>query len=303
MTEWLSSTWGEVTAIVTLFATLCSFIRLATKDFDNDFSAEKRTDFARALRGFGPSNAAQWMPNFVAVFDKVFSEKHFSLRCFFMCSLVSIASFTIVIFLFAANEGDFSKLITPENLSGIAVWAIVINLIPDYFSTYQTRLILNTEWAIWKKLVSDTLLTFLLITLWLLPWCFSQYSSIYSIFASENDFRDFGLLDAYMHIAQAMPDVFQRMFSSINMFDFSVGAMIMQVQFMVAVVTITSFSTSIWLWLHAISFYTIKCLIPFPIIINSLNVDKTPVRAIGVVINFYLVALAAICILFSVILN
>lgn len=81
---------------------------------------------------------ARWHQQYLRIFDGIYGEKHFSLRCFgasCLTSLLSVSALgTAYIFLNSGGIGDYFY---------IALLCIFINFIPDYISLLQTRFLLQ----------------------------------------------------------------------------------------------------------------------------------------------------------------
>lgn len=85
---------------------------------------------------------ATWITQFCNLFDAIFSNKHLSIRCFIRSAALSLLSVGILKILLDEN------FIHPENIElnipihTILFLGVILNVIPDYISLYETRFIL-----------------------------------------------------------------------------------------------------------------------------------------------------------------
>lgn len=81
---------------------------------------------------------------YAEAFDKIFSQKHWSLNCF-LRSIVASQTILVLISLYAfwciSNYSgiDFRLILKPYIILYILVFGFIFNIIPDYFSLLQTR--------------------------------------------------------------------------------------------------------------------------------------------------------------------
>ena len=97
---------------------------------------------------------------FIEMFDRFFGEKHLTKRCFFMSSMASFISVFVItiiwVILFQAQAQEFSylfQLTLDRILFEAFIIALILNILPDYFSLLETRYILkNMERGSLKRL-------------------------------------------------------------------------------------------------------------------------------------------------------
>jgi len=85
-----------------------------------------------------------WAANFCALFDSVFGERHFSLKTFGRSAIASVcAVFAIYMLL-----GPILGVLQERALGEMNIWAALaigaaVNILPDYLSLWETRLMLR----------------------------------------------------------------------------------------------------------------------------------------------------------------
>ena len=89
---------------------------------------------------------SSWSYHYCKFFDAVFGERHLSWRCFFRSTIASIFAVLFFYLLFA----EMLSIMQPGGRAGgylplaqVALFGILINIIPDYISLYETRWLLK----------------------------------------------------------------------------------------------------------------------------------------------------------------
>ena len=136
---------------------------------------------------------------------------------------------------------------------GFVLTAIFINAFIGYWSLLETRYLLNWSMPTRFKLLLDIIITFLL--------CIAWTSFLISLFDDQG----------FWAIAVELLGAFFDLDDQLGSF--------------VRIIVATSFTTSIWLWLHGLSLLTIKCLSGAGFLMSWLNVKERPLRAVGTVVN------------------
>jgi len=82
-----------------------------------------------------------FLDGFLALFDAIFGERHFSWRCFLRSAILSV----VLVLLLGSWQMARTGLAVPwvQELPKFFVVALVANLLPDYFSLLETRLVLK----------------------------------------------------------------------------------------------------------------------------------------------------------------
>ena len=154
LNDWPYLTWalGVATTlyIVTQFAT-------------SHLPAEKRAHLSLWLQGDYNST---WSQQFGATFDVIFGRQHLRLRCFALSAVASVAAVFVLWILFDQILGLISlRSVTGLGLVEALLLGAAINIIPDYISLYETRLLLKIFEKVTNPiaqllvLVADALLT------------------------------------------------------------------------------------------------------------------------------------------------
>jgi hypothetical protein len=232
-------------------------------------------EIARWLRvrnvetGIVAEDTENWPDTFANLFDRVFGKKHLSWRCFWRSCL---ASFAAVFITFLASGGIHAwknDYLTAPTLAGWAVLILVINVLPDFLSLLESRLVLammgRTQKAVnWILLILiDFVLTFgiaffaCLVFAWL------------------------GGLFVYVYDQEPeRPPLSQSIFVARKIIGSGFGAA-------TAMWFYPAFFTSIWLWLYAGSGFLLKAARRFDIGFDWFNrrfdIERRPLSAIGLV--------------------
>lgn len=271
-TTYFLSSWSIVIVWASGLVIITTFIRSISKTLDTDLNLEARNDIALRLMCWQDVKVNNWIPDFSRIFDHFFGSKHIAFRCFLRSSIISLGSFLFAFLLVFSLNSEYI-LESMSQYSYAFIGAIVLNVIFDYFSLLETRVILNKKLSISVKLLLDFLLTLLIASIWM-------FMLFLIVIVSQLDFGFDIILDNSILI---VGEILQTGYKNILLpFGKNVDADIFKI------FLATSFSTSVWLWLHGLSQYTIKLLSATQKIMNFLNVEEQPIRAIGVVINGYI---------------
>lgn len=96
-----------------------------------------------ALWLMGAQTDETWSRSFVSLFDAVFGARHLSLRCFLRSALASLIA-VAVIWLLMGNLGTLGLRVRSElSLGGVLVLALAVNVLADYLSLLETRLLMG----------------------------------------------------------------------------------------------------------------------------------------------------------------
>lgn len=96
-----------------------------------------------ALWLMGAQSEDSWSKSFVSLFDAVFGEWHLSLRCL-LCSAVASVLAVAVIWLVMSNVGMLELRVRSDlSLGGFLILALAVNVVADYLSLLETRLLLG----------------------------------------------------------------------------------------------------------------------------------------------------------------
>lgn len=248
----------QLPAIAIAFASVIGFIRYVTSGIDSELNPAKRKLIATYLRANSEKSNLSWLPDFNALCDRFYGEKHVSLKCFVRSSLISVTCFICLCMIF-----EYSP--TNSELDYVYIIMIsVVNVFADYVSLFQTRVLMRSSIPTARKIAIDFYLT---------P--FTVFSTI--------------MLYAFLH---------NIMSNAINhAWDFSLGLLFNKLinEFYSGfdfIFYLTGYTTSVWLWLHALSIGCIRLVSPIKTIMSWLNVEEAPIKAIGTTINILIAVLA-----------
>ncbi len=250
------------------------------KEADTYLLRSKKKELVKWLLGTKDSKNSIINP-FLDIFDRLFSKKHFSLRCFLMSILFSISIFSLTYLIYYKinynNVPDFD-LAGIDILKDILPFIIVFTIIPDYLSLLETRFILGimdkTE-GIMKKiflLILDFFLTFLIIATFLIIG--TKLGSKYLM----SDLYHFSFLDSWYSIPvqdhiefEGTPKANWKMSFPFSVFVYS------------------AFFTSIWIWIYLLAALIIKLIFLPKVILkfalNYFDVRHKPLSVIGFVFS------------------
>lgn len=238
---------------------------------------------ARALLDFGwKDTVTQWPSVFVEMFDSIFGERHFTWKCIGRSCVASLAAVLLCTAISEWLTDDPVILIGSIRITIVGVWnpygflmfAVLINLIPDYFSLLQTRRVLRqlesgASWlGVLAWLVVDSILTFFLFFL-----------HLYAL----------GVLLRIVLVGEGLyiPDIWHFLRQTLRAFMFypvqSPAGESTQVTF--GIFLWSTYFTSVWLWLYALATFAGKLLLP---ILNRIegfkklvDLDNKPFLALG----------------------
>ncbi|MEM6359407.1 MAG: hypothetical protein AAF731_04910, partial [Bacteroidota bacterium] len=244
-----------------------------------------------------PDENFLWPNGFSELFDEVFTKKHFSFQCFLRSCAASIVSviITVLFFIILGVElipnADMPFMVDKETQSFfliIVAFIIVIicistlNIFPDYLSLLESRYVIKimtrySSVAVWIVLL---LVDFVLTNLIFFT---SGYLLLKLIFTSAGVNVD--------NVATQMEYEFSfwsfvNQFIPINSF-FGIGEKSTIVSFL-TVFLISTYFTSIWVWLFFFSGILIKVLSRFEPLLNfmrvKMDINKKPLEVMGFVI-------------------
>ncbi len=231
-----------------------------------------------------------WPAAFAALFDYVFGKRHFSRGCFYRSCIASLVSVVLVTLVWVAlRPEEFSAFIQSWTLATLSFGVLVvmfINFIPDYFSLLESRYVIQwvaakaTTIRIVVSLVIDFAATlvifFVAVAIFIavmelirpavrphIAWDMNQWSAVagtirdfFSI--SLRQWKDFVSLHSVM---EGMPAAGIALYST--------------------------FFTSVWVWLYALSGSGVKLLNYLGVGIGwlrkILDINDKPIRSLGFV--------------------
>lgn len=229
---------------------------------------------ARALLDFAwKDTITRWPSVFVEMFDSIFGERHFTWRCFWRSCVASLAAVSVcsVFFYWLRPEmaGEMFENFAIADWWPLLLFFIGFNLLPDYFSLLETRVVLriltrgNRTWmSIATAVTCDFMLTLMV-------------------------FVGGGILLAVLlilflggNVSNAVDNVIGSVIPA-----FGFGPAHRRESLSLGIFLYSTFFTSIWLWLYALATFAGKLLLP---ILNRIqkfkklvDLDNKPFLALG----------------------
>lgn len=238
-------------------------------------------------RGVAPRRP-NWPTTFIALFDAIFTDEHFSWTCFQRSALISVS---MIIILLAAVVGlgsvpaDVvrgpiweSQTYIPYRLLSFLVFAAGINVIVDYLSLLETRAVLS--WMSTSDRTAAHLgyigLDFLLTGLIFVGFLFLAQPVLYPLYQPPTAPPLF-TIDGAMRVIASMKDALTAI----------VRASIYADRPPVVMVYSTLF-TSVWIWLYAGTGLLLRFVYPvlqgLDALKNHFDVEARPVHSMGLLL-------------------
>jgi hypothetical protein len=224
-----------------------------------------------------------WPATFAKVFDRVFGERHLSWKCFIRSAVCSyIAVIVTMACLVAAHHGlpDSSWKYT---LVIIVAGGSVGNIIPDYISLLETRLILrwlsrSDNWLLLTTLlICDLAVTFTLALTGAMSAEIADYAIVGWWRLGPSIWPEISGIAA----RKIQFTVLSLWLNPGSVFDLFLDPIILRVWLFAA------FFTSIWLWLYAGAGFLLKGARRFDRLVAwmtaHMDIEKKPLQSIGLV--------------------
>lgn len=281
--EWYLLAWGSLTAGLWFLFDIAE--RATTTESRNQLAQWiKQSDLEPGL--------ASIPQRFASFFDHVFGEKHFSFFCFRRSTMASIiAAWIVSVTAFSVNPllftSDYSGSLqdpvldpTVINIGMLGLLALLFNIIPDYLSLLQTRFMLK-----WLKGGVQTFLV-LLVDIFSTGFIFIAYvvglSTFLLLLLFYLDERNFDFL-ADPRLMEILSDSYRSIVNESFFRELSepgFGANL-------GLLFITTFFTSIWLWLYIVASWLSQILLRLNngvgFLLKVVDVEQQPLRSIGFV--------------------
>ena len=228
-----------------------------------------------------------WPETFATVFDHVFTKRHFTLRCFFRSAIASGALFAIVVVLNFDRQGSntFGYLQFPL----IAAIGVITNVIPDFFSLLESRVILG---IMTRTRSSFALAVLILIDLYITSAIASASCTLGFVLTAINfshPERFQAPISVLVGFGWSLAKVWQGAFDiirgglTLSAFTQFVGSNAA----LKRIFAYPAYFTSIWLWLYAGSGFLLKFARRFDLGFGWFNrhfdIEHKPLSAIGFV--------------------
>ncbi len=273
------------------------------KEAGDTVKEETKTAAALWLLNFGDSkDLPSWPSQFVALFDKIFTKNHWSWKCFRRSAIVSIVILLIGWLLFLTlfpESGKRSFEVMDYMLNekmyfnfvfGAISFVLLFCIIPDYFSLLETRWILKLAsktrnfFVHVMLIIFDILLSFGILAL----FAFLAFISLQVVFLKTSSVENvsyillftidrtiFYFFDTTIFFMPSSYPSFIRS-SDLGTLDSSL------------VLVVTTFFTSIWLYLYIVSGLILKLIsisnTGFKFLQNNLDIEEKPFRSMGFIV-------------------
>ena len=252
----------------------CGIVGLFWKA-DDAFSKEFKEDVSLCLQCLDVKSSLQhWPGHFVALFDWWFGAKHLTWRCFWRSSVASLLSVALLTFIWRMlRPSEWDRVIGDIGfwllIAFTALGAVIYNLLADYISLIETRYIIGRMstgkscTALLFFMVLDVVLT---VAIFL--FCFLLFGTLFVMFQSLSSI---GIYDAIKRLFVDAPETLT--FSGDNQ--------------NLAIYFYSTFFTSVWIWLYAISQVLIRSCTRIDWVVRILQyilpLEDRPFRSIGII--------------------
>lgn len=279
--EFTKTIWADAVVWFIGLGVILKFVRNLSKNADEELNPEKRKLLGKKLLNLDKQDIESWIPDFLYIFDDFFGHKHLSLKCFLKSTMISIFSF---FFLYLAI-GDVDLDDWVFSITFVLTIALLLNVPIDYLSLLQTRLLLAAQKPPYLIIIIDFLITSVISVLWASLIIYILFNLLSLTSSGE---LGFGYIETLQFILESVSGV-----SS----DFIAVTTEMRVSL------ITTFITSVWLWLYGISQLITRSSTRLLNIRDWLNVEEAPMRSLGIIVNGFILFLGIIWFVFNVILG
>ncbi len=272
------------------FLAICGFIYKLFEKGDVLINDDAKLQIAVWLLNLkAPERMQNWPTMFAHWFDRVFGEKHLSWKCFFRSCIASLAAVLLVTLVWAALRPDELRLIlrgfwrAPSEIGliqNILLYFLALNLLPDYVSLLETRYVIKlmgkSDSFLWHitLLILDAIVTLIIAAV--LPLILALLS--FSFVSSEP-------ISLKTYLTEVLP------LTGNSLILDSIGAPFLAICFY------TSFLTSVWIWLYALSGLLMKLLAMWEFAKSKVKLDEKPLTYLGAMV-ISIVTVGYLCISF-----
>lgn len=269
---------------------------------------ETRAGISRWLRDLDPAGSvATWPSTFLEVFDRIFGIKHFSLKCFLRSSVASILSVLITTLILGAlrTEG-FTELVQSLDIGffgALFIATAFFNFIPDYLSLLESRYVIR--WMARKPSINRIFLL-------------TAFDLVATAVIASLIFLTIGVVmvtPSGQKISIGFKDIMTDTLSlsskygplqTVDIFFETDSGAVTEVRLHspmpFAIWYYSAFFTSVWVWLYALSGTVVKLGEYLGIWIGRIrslmDIERKPLRCMGLVSNFLITVLYLIMVFF-----
>ncbi len=129
-----------------IYIFICGFVWAVFVRLEPLLKDDTRNKIANWVRGSKHGDADnRWPATFGVVFDRVFTEKHLSWGCFWRSGVASVLAVVLMTAILVVVNSSVRNSLSgePETILVIAIFAVLLNLLPDYLSLLETRFVLR----------------------------------------------------------------------------------------------------------------------------------------------------------------
>jgi hypothetical protein len=215
------------------------------------------------------------------LFERIFGERHFSLKCFIRSAAFSVGAITFIavlcLLIWPEEFGKMTSTFFEKTPFTSGVWLFASLWLPwsivvDYVSLFKTRVILDILTRLRHHIVSAAIL--------------GVDYFIYSLLWAVSTVILFGL-SAYISNYPLTQGTFLEVVFYFASFGFIIGLTYWHQEMHSSIFFWAGFAPSIWMWLYVLALFVTRGLLRSERIVNwlrwSLDVEKAPFRSIGAV--------------------
>lgn len=252
-------------------------------------TADARKRVSLWLRNVKTADFTSTLPGtFAILFDSVFGVRHLTWYCFIRSSIASFSAFSVLFFIWAVLRPSqliafLETLISSEGRwlipFGLFMPLVLVNLIPDYLSLLETRILIG-----WMGRGSTASRIFIGLLLDLLATGLIAFVAIVIYL---------GLQRTYV-----VPDADYALWSSIKQVvsDFPNMGLILSAsegKMSAGLFFYSTFMTSVWLWFYVVGSLAAKAATHFDLGIvglrSILDIETKPLRSVGFILMIIII--------------
>ena len=231
----------------------------------NVIKPDARNRISQWVTGLDFAAKKNWPATFAEVFDQIFGKKHLSWRCFFRSALASMIAVLLLALLWRAAFSELA-IVGDDPIKfawGVLAIGALLNLIPDYMSLLQSRIVIrymakkrSSTW-IAGLLVLDLVLTAAVV------------------------------LVAFSILALLMDTAFGAKWNWKRYWDLVADGFLARGWNLFGIFFYSTFFTSVWVWLYALSGFAVSGLAKtqrgLNFLRNTLDFENKPLKSMGFV--------------------
>lgn len=130
-----------------IYAAICGLLWAGFVRLEGLLKEDTREGIGKWVRGAELTDRKErWPATFVAVFDRVFGEKHLSWQCFWRSCVASALAVVVITVAGIALNATFEQKVGQDvlvSLIFIGLMGALVNLFPDYISLLETRFVIR----------------------------------------------------------------------------------------------------------------------------------------------------------------